>query len=226
MATAWSPGTFVCAYPIKGPSASARSVTERDAAKGWRLGITAWNTSRSMTSSCSASPAVVGTRTRPASHALGFDELQHLLVGGLPKFQLDPGVSLAEGRQEFRQQRVGGRADEPHAQAPDVPLRGAACSRANLCRVGQAFACRAQRLVPCLGEANRAAATLEEFGPQFVLELADGHGQRRLRHVEALGRAPKAERLGHGDELVQLAQLHPYILCINRCTDGIGFIKT
>jgi hypothetical protein len=50
---------------------------------------------------------------------------------------------------------------------------------------------------------RHAAGTGEERYTEFVLKLANLHAERRLRDVQALGRAAEVEFLGHSDEVAQ-----------------------
>ena len=47
----------------------------------------------------------------------------------------------------------------------------------------------------------------EQHQPELTLQVADRARQRRLRHVQTLGRAPKMQLLSYGDEVAQLPQL-------------------
>ena len=57
------------------------------------------------------------------------------------------------------------------------------------------------------GEADALQAALEQGQSQLFLELGDLPAQRRLRDVQALGSAPHVFFLGHGDEVLQLANI-------------------
>ncbi len=54
-------------------------------------------------------------------------------------------------------------------------------------------------------ERRAAIVAFEQRDAEFVLELADRRAERRLRHVQPLGRAPEAQRFGHRNELPELA---------------------
>jgi hypothetical protein len=58
---------------------------------------------------------------------------------------------------------------------------------------------------------HRPGVALEEFQPQPRLELADLAAERRLRDVQALGRAPEVELLGDRHEVAHLPQVEPGI---------------
>ena len=59
-----------------------------------------------------------------------------------------------------------------------------------------------------LSAAAVLAASVEEDGAQFRLELLDRHGQRRLCHVQPLGRAAKAPGLRQYDEIADALEIH------------------
>ncbi|MCY1547466.1 hypothetical protein D9M68_835300 [compost metagenome] len=59
-----------------------------------------------------------------------------------------------------------------------------------------------------LRHAHALAAAVEQWRAQFLLELPDLVRQRRLRHVQALGRARETAGLGQGVEVAQVPQFH------------------
>ena len=65
-----------------------------------------------------------------------------------------------------------------------------------------------QGRLACLGQRRAPAVALEQLHAQAVFQPTYGLGQRRLRHVQLLGRLPVVERAGQGDEVTQLAQVH------------------
>src|SRR6185436_708548 len=54
---------------------------------------------------------------------------------------------------------------------------------------------------------DAVAGAAEEMAAQELLEPADLAAEGGLREVQAIGRAPEVERLGHGDERPQVTQL-------------------
>ena len=61
---------------------------------------------------------------------------------------------------------------------------------------------------PGLGQRDPAVVALEQGHPDRALELLDLPAQRRLRHVEPLGRAAEVQLLGDGDEGADLVEGH------------------
>lgn len=53
-----------------------------------------------------------------------------------------------------------------------------------------------------------SAHAVEERGPEFLLKLGDGAGERRLRHMERLGGLGDALKLRDLNEISQLMKLH------------------
>jgi hypothetical protein len=51
-----------------------------------------------------------------------------------------------------------------------------------------------------------ARAALEQLDAELALECPDSLAERRLRHVQALGRPAEVQLLGDGDEVRQMAQ--------------------
>ena len=109
---------------------------------------------------------------------------------------------------EVRQERVGHRAREADREpaelarrrGPRVLLRGARGREDRVGSVEQHLARRQQ-----LDAARRAP---QQGRPDVGLEAADELGQRRLRHVQPGRGAAEVQLLSHGDERVQLADLH------------------
>jgi hypothetical protein len=63
------------------------------------------------------------------------------------------------------------------------------------------------RCSPAGREPHALAAALEQLGLQPVLQLLDGHAQRRLGDAQPLGRAAEMQLFGQGHEVVQQPQL-------------------
>ncbi len=62
----------------------------------------------------------------------------------------------------------------------------------------------------------------QQWHAQLFLKLPDLCGQWRLRNEQLLGRAADAARLGHGDEIAQVSQLHAGTICDVWEMDAIG----
>ncbi|MCY1377859.1 hypothetical protein D9M69_654540 [compost metagenome] len=48
----------------------------------------------------------------------------------------------------------------------------------------------------------------EQRRAQFVFEVADGDGQRRLRDVQHFRRSAEMQGLGQGEEVAQVSDIH------------------
>jgi hypothetical protein len=59
-----------------------------------------------------------------------------------------------------------------------------------------------------LGQRHAPARALEEPHAELALERLDLQAERRLRHMQPLGRPPEMQLLGNGDEIPEMAQLH------------------
>jgi hypothetical protein len=65
-----------------------------------------------------------------------------------------------------------------------------------------------QQFPPYLCQDNRLSATLQQPGTQIFLKLHDAFADSLLRQIHLFCRPPKAQGLGHGSEVMELAQLH------------------
>jgi hypothetical protein len=65
-----------------------------------------------------------------------------------------------------------------------------------------------------VGEADAAAETIEEAGAEFVLELEDLLGKRRLGDMGLLGGARKRAGIGNSTEVAELMEFHRLCLFI------------
>ena len=59
-----------------------------------------------------------------------------------------------------------------------------------------------------VGQAHLAPVAEQQFHAQFLFQRLDVLRQRRLRHVQPLRGTHEAQFLGHGHEVLQLAQVH------------------
>lgn len=79
---------------------------------------------------------------------------------------------------------------------------------ARLANAPQNFSRLGQEGFAEFGEPGEAREAVEEFGAEFILELAHLLRQRGLRDVLLLGRAREISGAGHGAKIAQLMQLH------------------
>jgi hypothetical protein len=143
---------------------------------------------------------VEGVLPQPLLHGGG----QHLAV----QRQGQPGHRLLRPAHDPRHHPVGGRAgeaDPQHARGPlphlvDVGLEG-------LDLVDDPPPAVQEHLAGG-GEVHPPGGPVQQPHAELLLELADLLGQRRLGHVQALGGAAEVALLGHGDEVVELPDLH------------------
>ena len=63
-------------------------------------------------------------------------------------------------------------------------------------------------LPPDGGEVDLAVGALEQGDAEFLLQLLDLAGERRLADMAALGGVTEMLQLGHRGQIVQVAQIH------------------
>src|SRR5262249_41033994 len=100
-----------------------------------------------------------------------------------------------------------GARHEHDAQRAAEPLARTLGRAQRALRLRHRAACFFQEHAAGLRELADAVAALDQRGAELGLDLADGGRERWLRHAQALGGAAKAEFLGDGDELAELAEL-------------------
>jgi hypothetical protein len=128
--------------------------------------------------------------------------------GRLAQHQLHARKARLEQRDQPRQQREAGGSCKAQRE-PALFARGALGGRAaQLLGALQRVARVGERDATGHRELQAARVAVEQHDAQLFFELANGRGQRRLRHVQALCGAVKVERLRKDDELPQLAQFH------------------
>lgn len=133
---------------------------------------------------------------------------EHLFGGrAFLELEIDVRMALLERAQDQRQQRVDRAVDEAQPQrAAEAGARAARHGHRALGLFERAPRFEQERFAG-RREPRAAVVALEQCDAQFVLELADRRAERRLSHVQSLGRAPEAERFGDRDELPELAQI-------------------
>ena len=136
-------------------------------------------------------------------------ELAQLLAGAeLVQAQRDVRRVVAERAQQLGHERVHRRADEADRQPADLAaLDAPGLARCVLDRVEDLPRPDEERLAGGR-QLDPALVAQQQRRPDLLLELADLLAQRRLRHVQALGRAAEVQLLGDDDEVAQVAELH------------------
>ncbi|MNV52766.1 hypothetical protein D3C71_1448750 [compost metagenome] len=128
--------------------------------------------------------------------------------GGLRQLQLHLRVARPHRRDQRGQQRIGGRSDDAQTQHAAQALARVGHRLAATFRMRQRQPRVGQHGFALGGQAYARAVALEQAAAQLLLQLANRHRQRRLGHVQQLGRAVKVACVGQGDELAQLSQVH------------------
>ena len=118
------------------------------------------------------------------------------------------GACVAKRAQQLGHERVHRRADEADRQPADLAaLDAPGLARRVLDRVEDLPRPDQERLAG-RGQLDLALVAQQQRRADLLLELADLLAQRRLGHVQALGRAAEVQLLGDDDEVAQVAELH------------------
>src|SRR3954468_18589342 len=129
----------------------------------------------------------------------------------LVQSQRDVGGFLAERPQPLGDDRVHRRADEADGEPADLaPLHAAGFERRGLHGVEDLPRALEERGAG-RGQLHAVLVAQQQLGADLLLELADLLAQRRLGHVQALGRAAEMQLLRDGDEVAEVAELHAAI---------------
>jgi hypothetical protein len=112
--------------------------------------------------------------------------------------------AIQQLRQDVEQRR-GGHA---HAQRGVLASGGLARPVRHRLRPLQQVARFSEKHAACVGELDLATRAKEQLDAQFLFQRLDLLRKRGLRHVQPLGRAHEAQRLGHRHEVLQLPQVH------------------
>ena len=161
-----------------------------------------------------------GSRTGEADiQAAGAEGLQLRHRRHLLQSQADLGPGAAEARQKRRhraERRRAGEADVQMAGRSARHLGGAAAGRGNGFQNGVRLL---EEGAAGLGQYDAAVGPFEQARPEFVLERPNLQGQRRLGHVQTLGRTTEMQFLGHRHEIAQVSQFH--ICSISKTTKNV-----
>jgi len=84
------------------------------------------------------------------------------------------------------------------------------CSRGDHCAINRRKDCAGviEEHAPCRQECHAPWRALEELRADLVFERSDVPADRRLRDVQALGRAPDVALFGNSDEVADLRKAH------------------
>src|SRR5262249_10327707 len=134
----------------------------------------------------------------------------------LLEHQGDAGGAAAKGAHDRGQELVRDRADVADREPAGLAARGAPGQVGGALRRGQGAARLAEEGDAGVGQAAPAVRAIEQADAELVLERADLLAERRLRHVQAGGRAREVQLLGDGDEVAEVAELHRDVLDIDR----------
>lgn len=107
---------------------------------------------------------------------------------------------------EDQRGRHGGRKSKP--QWRNFPAPELARRRSHRLSGGEGALEHRQHLLPQVGQLREVAFPQQQWASQFVLQLLDRLGQRRLGHVALLRRAGEVEGLRDRQEVSDLVQLH------------------
>ena len=118
------------------------------------------------------------------------------------------GACSRNARSSSGTKRVHRRADEADRQPADLAaLHAPRLARRVLDRVEDLARAHEERRAG-RGQLDLALVAQQQLRADLLLERADLLAQRRLGHVQALGRAAEVQLLGDGDEVAQVAELH------------------
>ncbi len=140
---------------------------------------------------------------------LGIDQLAlHVQARHQPRDDVHTGVAQRELRHDRRQHRMREGMEHRHAQRAahqTFQFGDGECARVDLLQDALAIGLEQPAGV---GELDFLGATVEQHGADHLLQLLDLVRKRRLRDVQAFGRAREAARVGDGEKIAQMAQLH------------------
>ena len=122
--------------------------------------------------------------------------------------ELHVGIALTKVQHEARQQLLAGAAGVAHAQHAGVAALDEPTGLHRLVELQEQRLHALQKGLARLREVHAAGAALEELHAQLLLQLADALAQRRLRHVQFVGRTGEALLLRHRQKTSQMPQFH------------------
>ena len=125
---------------------------------------------------------------------------------GVVQVHRDAGIRLAKGVQDAGHGLERDRGQRGHAHAAPPALGDIAYVGDGRLEVVQQPFDRGQEFRAVVGQDHAPRGAVEQPHAQFLLELVDLDGQRRLRQRQPLGRRGEAAFAGHPDEGLQMLQ--------------------
>jgi len=116
--------------------------------------------------------------------------------------------ALAEGGEDRRQEFQRGRAGDADDQVAGLSLPGAPRRRPRPLDLLQNLSGLPQQGLAGRGQLDRASAAIEQGHAQFVLQRLDLLGERRLGHVQRLGRPAEMPVFREDDEVAEMPEVH------------------
>ena len=139
--------------------------------------------------------------------AVGREQVLHFLGGGGAQADFHPRAQSVETLQQGRHQGAAQAVRDGHPQGA-AGLGGGLQGRFRLLSGGQQGAGIVEEGLARVGQTDRLAHPVEQGHRQFLLQLGDLAGHRRLGIIQLPGRLGKAVQFGHVQESVDVAQLH------------------
>ena len=133
--------------------------------------------------------------------------VQHFPSGPLPQLQLHLREPVLEGPQSPRKQIGGDLAHIADNERPDLPASRPPGLVGRPVELIEDDPCRPEEGPPGVGQADDVVGPIDKFDAEIPLELPDLATERRLGHVQSLGRSPEVKLLGHDHEVPQMPDL-------------------
>jgi hypothetical protein len=121
---------------------------------------------------------------------------------------VDPRVRQLEQLQHPRERVTERRRHRADPELPRLTVHGLAHRGVGGRRGGDQRPAGVEQDRPCAGERHLTGGAVQERGAEAVLEGLDRLAQRRLGHVQPLGRPAEVQLLGDRDEVPRLPDVH------------------